>query len=193
MGDEMQPTDERMERWPRESDCLFSTSAWADDAPVVTDRDERLYRMPMGYKRSGDLLVEQAVVNAWDRRNVIYAALFCYRQSIELYLKRLVLEFERKDQPTKLSHDLSKLWERFAAIAEERGIGEGSGLSAVASLIREMHNADQISDGFRFPTDKRGNEFTFSQGIDLLNLREVMQGLENFFECADIHLSQEAG
>lgn len=52
-------------------------------------------------------------------------------------------------------------------------------------LVAEMHEADQKSDGFRFPTGRDGSPFVFGdRGIGLDNLREVMQGLENFFECA---------
>jgi len=42
--------------------------------------------MPMGDKRAGDLLIDQAARDVVDRANVIYAALFCYRQAIELFL-----------------------------------------------------------------------------------------------------------
>jgi hypothetical protein len=48
-----------------------------------------------------------------------------------------------------------------------------------------MHDADQKSDGFRFPTDRNDAPFVFGdRGIDLANLREVMQGMASFFECA---------
>ena len=51
-------------------------------------------------------------------------------------------------------------------------------------LVAEMHEADQKSDSFRFPTGRDGSPFVFGdRGIDLDNVREVMQGLENFFEC----------
>lgn len=75
-------------RWPRDEDRLFVESAWTYDAHIVRDPAERFYRMPMGYKRSGDILIDQASADMVDRANVIYAALFCYRQSIELFLKR---------------------------------------------------------------------------------------------------------
>jgi hypothetical protein len=48
-----------------------------------------------------------------------------------------------------------------------------------------MHDADQKSDGFRFPTDINNAPFDFGdKGIDLDNAHEVMQGLVNFFEGA---------
>ncbi|MDB5352828.1 MAG: hypothetical protein JWN86_4075 [Planctomycetota bacterium] len=172
--------------WPKDDDRLFLESAWAYDAHVVIDPGERFYRMPKGYKRAADILIEQAASNLADRSNVIYAALFCYRQSIELYLKKIIDMFgDGKVYSPKNTHKLSILWERFGCIVNERGGSESIGLNAAQKLVAEMHEADQQSDGFRFPTTRDNEPFAFGdRGIDLENLRRVMQGLDNFFECA---------
>ena len=179
-------------RWPKDGDRLFVEFALAYDAPVVRDPGERFYRMPMGYKRAGDILIGQAAVVV-DRRNIIYAALFCYRQSIELFLKRLIEEFGNgKVYSPKNTHELSRLWERFMCIVNERASSESLGLSAAQKLVAEMHEADQKSDGFRFPTGRDGSPFVFGdRGIDLDNVRKVMQGLENFFECVYLDFSRQ--
>ena len=180
-------------RWPKDGDRLFVASTWAYDAHVVLDPGERFYRMPMGYKRAGDLLIDQASTDVVDRSNVIYAALFCYRQSIELFLKKLIAEFGNgKVYSPKNTHELSRLWKRFMCIVNERGRSETDGLSVVQRLVAEMHKADQKSDGFRFPTDPNDMPFAFGdRGIDLANVREVMQGLTNFFECAYLDFSHQ--
>jgi hypothetical protein len=98
------------QRWPRDGDRLFVEASWAYDAHVVRDPKERFYPMPMGYERAGDLLIEHAGTHVVDKATVIYAALFCYRQSIELFLKRLIDEFGTKSYPPKNTHDLSVLW-----------------------------------------------------------------------------------
>ena len=178
-------------RWPEDGDRLFVASTWAYDAHVVRDPGERFYRMPRGYKRAGDLLVNQAVSDVVDRPNVIYAALFCYRQSIELFLKRLIEEFgQGKVYSPRYTHDLRLLWERFMDIDNERARSQSIGLHAVQKLVEEMHEADQWSDTFRFSTRQDGALFMFGdRGIDLENLREVMQGIANFFECAYLDFS----
>jgi hypothetical protein len=183
MSDDKPEIDDPELRWPKDGDYLFVESSWAYDARVTEDPKERFYRMPMGYKRAGDILIDQATTSVVDRMNIIYAALFCYRQSMELYLKHLIDEFgkEKKFSPT---HDLNRLWERFVCIANERGGCESIGFVEAQKLIGEMHDADQKSDGFRFPVDASGKPFILrNESIDLNNLREVMQGLENFFEC----------
>jgi len=145
----------------------------------------------MGYKRAGDILIDQAAADVVDRPNVIYAALFCYRQFIELSLKRLIEEFGKGEAP-KNTHELSRLWERFMFIVNDRGSIESIGLSTVQELVTEMHHADQKSDGFRFPTGVDGTPFLFGdKGIDLTNVREVMQGLQNFFECVYLDFAQQ--
>ena len=186
MSDDIPDAEDFEARWPEEGDRLFIESKWAYDAYVFRDTGERFYRMPKGYKRAGDILIDQADSDVVDRPNVIYAALFCYRQSIELFLKRLIEEFgQGKVWIPKNTYDLSILWERFMWVANERGRNESIGLSAFQRLVDEMDTADKKSDGFRFPTDFDGAPFIFGdRGIDLANLREVMQGLQNFFECA---------
>lgn len=172
-------------RWPQDGDRLFVASSWAHDAHVVRDPGERFYRMPIGYKRAGDILVEQAMGDQGDRPDIIYAALFCYRQSIELFLKKVI--DHHSDGARKTTHDLSKLWKHFIEIAKDRDRDGSVGLDEVEKLVDEMHKADQKSDGFRYPTDRDNAPFLFGdQGIDLANLREVMQGLTNFFECVEL-------
>jgi hypothetical protein len=178
--------DDFESRLPRDGDCLLKESTWAFDAQVVSDPAERFYRMPMGYKRAGDLLIDQAMTNVVDRSNVIYPALFCYRQSIELSLKRMVAEFGfGRVYTPRNTHNLIVLWDRFMDVVRDCGMGGSFGLPAAKELVIEMHAADEGSDGFRFPTDRNGAPFCLGDGgIDLDNLREVMDALVNLLECA---------
>lgn len=64
-------------------------------------------------------------------------------------------------------------------------MGGSIGIPAVQRLIAEMHAADRKSDGFRFPARPDGAPFDFGdRGINLDNVRMVMDRLETFFECA---------
>jgi hypothetical protein len=70
-------------------------------------------------------------------------------------------------------------------IAKERESAGSLGISAAQALIAEMHEADQKSDGFRYPAGRDDAPFRFGdRGIDLDNLHDVMQRLGNFFEGA---------
>lgn len=180
-------------RWPKEGDHMFVEAESPSDAHVTGDPAERFYRMPMGYKRAGDILVDRADVDLADRRNIIYPALFCYRQSIELFLKKIVDAFGGADlRSQKKTHDLDVLWKRFIQVAAERGGADSVGLDTVEKLVREMNGADERSDAFRFATDMKGSPFpSGDRGIDLTALREAMQGLENFFECCYLGYQHE--
>ena len=185
MNEELPDTEDFESRWPKDGDRLFIEGTWAYDAHVVCHPGERSYRMPKGYKRAGDILVDKAEADVVDRPNVIYAALFCYRQCVELFLKVLINEFRSgASQMTTTTHDLATLWNKFMVIAGERGMSDSIGLSAVRELVMEMYQADQKADGFRYPMGVDGRPFLFGdRGIDLTNLRKVMQGVQNFFEC----------
>lgn len=193
MNNDPPDVDDFESRLPRDGDCLFVESTWAFDAQLVRDPAERFYRMPMGYKRAGDLLIDQATANVVDRANVIYAAIFCHRQSIELSLKRLVEEFGTdKVYKPRNTHKLNVLWDRFMDVASDRGMEDSIGMLAAHKLVIEMHVADEKSDGFRFPADLSGTAFRFGdRGIDLHNLREVMHGLDNFLECTYMAMSHQ--
>jgi hypothetical protein len=180
-------------RWPKDGDRLFVEAPWAFAGNIVRDPAERSYRLPMGYKRAGDILIRRAEHDPVDRQNIIYAALFCYRQTIELCLKSVIEKFgECEPSKPKLTHNLVVLWEKFMCIADERGVAETDGLEAIQALVAEMHTADERADGFRFAASRNDAPFGFGdRGIDLANLREVMQGVVNFFECADSVFSEQ--
>lgn len=186
--------EEHSPRWPRRGDRLFLAKTWTLDASIVRDPGERFYRMPMGYKRAGDLLIEQAASDLRDRPNVIYAALFCYRQSIELFLKKIISDFggDITAKRAPLTHELSELWGAFVEIVRARGRDDEDGVAVVGELVLEMHEADRKSDGFRYPTDRKEAPFRFGdRGIDLENIHDVMKGLANFFDAVHTAFAHE--
>ena len=189
------------DKWPQHSDRLFQPGSWRHTAHILTDPGERFFRMPQGYMRAADLLVDQALTDDGDRKNILYPALFCYRQSVELYLKQLIAN----SGPSKASagytgrkgkrgpnHKLDDLWNEFKAILQDRGHMDTFGMLPMEILIQELHDADAGSDGFRYPAMKDGNPFTFGdRDIDFEKLRESMHGVQNFFECADMAMAHE--
>jgi hypothetical protein len=72
---------------------------------------ERLYRMINGFHEAGDLLVQQSDSESPMHSNLIYPAIFAYRQSLELHLKYFSMAYGRwaGEQPDFRTHDLSGL------------------------------------------------------------------------------------
>ena len=147
MTSESSENRRREHRWPTNDDRLFVDAAWGHGAPISTDSDERSYRLPMAYKRAGDLLVQRASTDLADRRNIVYPALFCYRQSIELFLKCLIGRCSQRSEQAPNTHKLDRLWDIFEDLTRERGSqlighrrGETVGARRGAGAIGALHS-----------------------------------------------------
>lgn len=180
-------------RLPKAGDRLFIQSSWAFDAHIALNPDERFYRLPMGYKRAGDILVEKAIANPIDRSNIIYAAIYCYRHAVELHIKRLIEILDNsKQSKLKSGHDLIKLWKSFLGLFKAHDMSDDSNIEAVQSLVIEMHTADKKSDGFRYPADHGDTPFNlWPTSINLDNLQNTMLNLDDFFESIYFGLSNQ--
>ena len=104
--------------WPSLNDKVFIEAPPFQGGWIANRADERLFRMIKGFHEAGDLLVSESEAEPRRAQNLIYPAIFAYRQSLELQLKYLLLEFgpsagEAADFRT---HDLKTLWSKFKRI-----------------------------------------------------------------------------
>jgi hypothetical protein len=81
--------DRFMVRWPEAGDQLLSPGR---DSFLAQGPAERSYRLLQGYKRAGDILIQTALAERYDRDNLVFPALFNYRHYIELALKAIIEE-----------------------------------------------------------------------------------------------------
>src|SRR5258708_33396501 len=79
--------------WPSVSDKAFVETLPFRGAWVANRADERLFRMIEGFREAGDLLVSESEGQPRRAQNLIYPVIFSYRQSLELRLKYLLVEF----------------------------------------------------------------------------------------------------
>ncbi len=176
------------ERWPKAGDKLLSPGR---DTFLAEDHVERNYRLLRGYKRAGDILIQQALAERSDSKNLVFPALFNYRHYIELALKAII------DKHGKLvgvclqtkNHKLPDLWQSFVKIDAAFG-NDCSDIAteAVGECIREIDGVDNASATvFRYAQTKSGDTPDLPKNrLDLVRLHDVMNGIENFFECADL-------
>ncbi|MEQ1889539.1 MAG: hypothetical protein ABL951_10225 [Alphaproteobacteria bacterium] len=177
------------EKWPRNGDRLFLPGG---DAWLAQDPRERRYRLAKGYKRSGDVLIQRTVNDLSDRHNLVYPIIFCYRHYIELALKAMIVDYGpwKGINSTRMGHDLIFLWNQFKKIAEIYGGHNPTDMAAVESYIVEFNEFDPGSFSLRYATNTQDKLIVFPiSSINLINLYEVMNGVENFFECADLHFN----
>ncbi|MDE2166568.1 MAG: hypothetical protein KGJ66_09560 [Alphaproteobacteria bacterium] len=179
-------------RWPKNSDRLFRTNA---TVPLAQSLSERWYRLILGYKRAGDLLIKEAVENRLDRRNLLYPIIFCYRHYLELTLKAMLDEHAGKVDFVcdRNHHDLKKLWTDFKAMVERGGDVHPENFVAMDAIIAEFATIDPQAISFRYAAKSTGAEIYLPDGgVDLINLHDVMNGMANWLECVDLALTHES-
>jgi hypothetical protein len=175
------------ERLPAAGDRLFVRGR---DLFLAKEVDERNYRLLQGYKRAGDILIQRALADPYDRDNLVFPAIFNYRHYIELALKAIIEEhgpFAGVSLGPK-NHKLIELWQLFVKVAAAFGYDYSDAtVVALSGCIDEFAAVDPSSTAFRYASNLDGGTPTLpSDGLDLVRLHDVMNGIENFFECVDL-------
>jgi hypothetical protein len=178
---------------PTRQSC--TSTHWASDAHVAKDAGERFYRMAKGSKRAGDLLAKHTDANVADRDNLVYSAVFCYRQYIELALKEVIEDYGDKIgvPPDRNNHKLCPLWGNVMLILKYyygHDASECPDIAVVGDHIAEFANIDEHSNTFRYPMQRTGQSFEIKNDqLNLAQLRDVMESIYTFFDClaSDLH------
>jgi len=180
--------------WPSLSDRVFVKAPPFSGAWVANRADERLFRMIKGFQESGDLLVSESEAEPRRAQNLVYPAVFAYRQCLELHLKYLLVEFGpwAGEAPDFRTHDLKVLWSKCKRVVEffesDLQPKDDEAFCAAEALIAEFDSVDPGSDAFRFAHDTKGRSVKLALSeVDLTNLRKVMANFHNFLECVACH------
>jgi hypothetical protein len=183
-------------RWPCPDDRLVGKVLSWNNAIAFSDHPaEREALMLKGYFRAGHVLVDQCRKNPHEGHTMIYPILFCYRHALEMTMQCIIGTYGHRygvSLPTKKDHNLDPLWECTKLIFKHPDNKSAAvGVSTVERLIREFHHLDSRAVAFRYPVKKNGTLISLPDDvIDLINLREVMEGLEHFFSGADSYLDK---
>ena len=137
----------------------------------------------MGYKLSGDILIECCALSGWRRDEILLPALFCYRQYLELKIKKIISRVDAyygTGPPTKV-HNLKALWERLERVSREAK-GDFSNedwetLEQARSCVRELHDLDPKGTGLRYP------DVIPELSINPLHFRKVMADIAEYLEA----------
>jgi hypothetical protein len=180
-------------RWPRPDDRLLGTVRSLNNAMAFSDNPvERHALMLRGYFRGGDLLLDRCLENVNEGHTLIYPILFCYRHALEMTMKGILDSYGHRYDvaPPNPNHNLLRLWEGckaiFTKIDDESA---ATSTSRVEERIKEFHNLDPSAEAFRYSEKRDGTLVDLPiYPFDLGNLREVIEGLKNFFTGADGYL-----
>lgn len=137
------------------------------------------------------MLVANFLGEPRDHDNLIYPILYCYRHYIEIALKEIVKDHGQWVGITlsEKDHNLLALWKVFLRIgAAYHNDPSDEAAVAVSDCINEFAQVDPGSFAFRYARDKRSDALIPLRfgTIDLVNVLDVMNGIQNFFECADL-------
>ena len=182
-------------RWPKIGDRLFSEVPRAQRGAFLANRPgERLYHLTIGYKLAADLLVEQAEIEPSRKPKLVYPIVFCYRHFLELTLKAMLAEYGSMGNMSRnwSHHKLEYLWGDYRTLLRNLGSDhpEEKGTDVVEHCISEFAKIDPFSETFRYPISRKGQPFDIShESIDLLQLRDTVQAIENYFMGSDGLLS----
>lgn len=141
-----------------------------------------------GYSRAGVLLVEQVGKPGNPVDILVYPLTYCFRHSIELYLKYLSerLPLLLNDESVQFnSHKLLGIWAFVKNHLQrlENHLEGGELLDKVEKILIDFVEFDSNGEVFRFPSDRRGNEFL--QDSSLINvgvLRDAMVELSDVLD-----------
>lgn len=177
-------------RWPKAGDRLFVTAnQWWQNASVDPSTFSRMVLMQDGFKEAGDILVEKAREDNYYSSVLIYPVFFCYRHSLELGLKYIITTYGGAAgvPPNTKEHNLARLWPHCRAVIEYfHPENDDPALDAVEACIAEFAKIDRGSDTFRYPTNSKGQSITIDlPPVNLLELRDTMEAIHNFFTGVD--------
>lgn len=115
-NDNLLEDDDVPEGWPKLGDRLFVQTI-REFPNIATHSGERIYRMKNAFKNAADVLVTYTEEITYERRNLVWPIVFCYRQYIELALKDVINEYGcRADpiiKPVWNKHSFKILWPNY--------------------------------------------------------------------------------
>ena len=176
--------------WPEKGDQLFTSAEdwWHNACLNYMPNDWEAYIL--GYKRAGDILVENVKETRSDQDVLVYPIVFLYRQYIELRLKQLIQsgkELLDKEPKFPKKHELDILWNEFRPILSKvESSTRKIDLDAMGELMSQFCTIDPTSVAFRYPVTKDGGK-VLSSDIRLINLRHLSDTMEKiafYFDSA---------
>jgi hypothetical protein len=172
-------------KWPEPGDKLFvrgtdMTTAWLRG---------NFSTYAIGYKDAADALVERVVERENYADLMFYPIAFLYRHYLELRLKQLLItggHVVYNESRLKHDHDLKRLWlpvrDMLESVWPDTYVAE---MDTVGTCLDELCALDARSMSFRYPVTKDGLPTLGGlDRVDLVNLKNVMERVASFLDCA---------
>jgi hypothetical protein len=179
-------------RWPRKGDEPLRKAPDARHRAEIAERaSDRMVFLAAGFMRTGRLLVDTALADPRLRWELTLPTLYNYRHAIELGLKWTLITYGRAfdvDCPdVYTTHSLKVLWDAFQRLLDAISQPEEQEANRAAErVVMAFHEWDKQGDTFRYAMRRDGGPILLrDHHIDLVQLRDVMEGFENFLGGVD--------
>jgi hypothetical protein len=179
-------------RWPRRGDEPLRRATDArHGAEIPEHASDRMFSLEAGFMRAGKLLVDSALADRQLRWELTLPALYDYRHAIELGLKWTLITygwaFDVDCPDLHTTHSLKILWDAFQRLLDAISQPEEQEANRAAErVVMAFHEWDKQGEAFRYAMRRDGSPIRLRDNhIDLVQLRDVMEGFENFLLGVD--------
>lgn len=147
------------------------------------------------YEECGKFLATYMINNSDDR--LFMPMNYMFRNSLELGLKRLIVEDSHFDYKMKLEilskmkHSLLRLWNKVCEeLKNYQQFNSSSIINLASKYIEKFHDFDGASDKFRYPCDKHLQSYFLSKTeFDIQNFSDCFIELCDFLDGLDMVLT----
>ena len=150
--------------------------------------DDNQYGYIAGYRKAGDLLVDAVLEGRESVDFLVYPIMFCYRQHLELTLKRLIKDScnlldESIEQYKKCldNHDLTPLWLNCSFLLERTEELPADFKVRVKGAVDFYESYDKKSFSFRYWNDKNGNR-SLPHELKTLHVGKLVKSFSDVFD-----------
>lgn len=185
--------------WPEKGDKLLVAEGRNRDCIAVLNwqgEDGNWYAIIEGYRSAVRILLEyigNKRHNYNEQDKLIYPILFNFHHFLELKLKETIKTNCDLPgvQPFAKIHNLNELWGNVKRVLKELDLlastGDRKTIRIIEGFIKEF--SKDSSFAFRYP-EKSGGEpyFDGRREIDIVNLKEIIEKIFNFFDGFDCAL-----
>ena len=177
----------RDEIFPADRDRAYVQTEWASGWAFAV----------IGFGYAARMLTEQRQAMHANVDQIGLAVFFLQRHRVELVIKQTLVDLG--EDPARIAshgHNLKRLWETLGSVVRSKSTDHWKQLSnAHADFLETMHEADEGSFSYRYPTDKDGNESKRAAFISLEALERHADDFENGIQGYTDWLSetQQAG
>jgi hypothetical protein len=142
-----------------------------------------------GFKEAADRLVISMIDNRSSLDYLVYPIVFLYRHHLELRLKEIIINGNMLlDQPHNIpkTHPLDALWQKARLILlKVWSNGSEKDLMQVDTVIREFSDVDPSSEAFRYPIDKKTENYLIPRDLTHINVRHLQKEMKDPCELLD--------